>query len=103
MLKRGRWAIGAVSMLLGIMLVSQYRMTQTLADSNVRLQRAGDLALQLTEAQKERDDLRHQLDLIKKGDVSDGLAADYKLLKQLRPKTTRRKTDSNDNEKSSIR
>ncbi len=37
MLKRGRWAIGAVSMLLGIMLVSQYRMTQTLADSNVRV------------------------------------------------------------------
>ncbi|MBP6890344.1 MAG: DUF881 domain-containing protein [Veillonella sp.] len=88
MLKRGRWAIGAVSMLLGIMLVSQYRMTQTLADSNVRLQRAGDLALQLTEAQKERDDLRHQLDLIKKGDVSDGLAADYKLLKQRAGLTT---------------
>ena len=50
MLKQGRWAIAAVSMLLGIMLVGQYKMTQSIAESNIHLQRTGDLARELTAA-----------------------------------------------------
>lgn len=66
MLKQGRWAIAAVSMLLGIMLVGQYKMTQSIAESNINLQRTGDLARELTAAEKERDELRQQLEKYKR-------------------------------------
>ena len=82
MLKQGRWAIAAVSMLLGIMLVGQYKMTQSIADSNIHLQRTGDLARELTAAEKERDELRQQLEKIQKGDASASLVKDINLLKQ---------------------
>lgn len=82
MLKQGRWAIAAVSMLMGLMFVSQYRMTQTIAQSNVNLQRAGDLARELTAAQKERDELREQLEQIQQGGASASAVKDINLLKQ---------------------
>lgn len=86
-MKQGRWAIAAVSMVLGIMLVTQYRMTQTITENNVHLQRAGDLALQLNAAQKERDELRAQLEKIKKG-TTDDVNSDYSVLKQRAGLTT---------------
>ena len=86
-MKQGRWAIEAVSMVLGIMLVTQYRMTQTITENNVHLQRAGDLALQLNAAQKERDELRAQLEKIKKG-TTDDVNSDYSVLKQRAGLTT---------------
>lgn len=82
MLKQGRWAIAAVSMLLGIMLVAQYKMTQSIAESNIHLQRTGDLARELTAAEKERDELRQQLEKIQKGDASASVVSDINLLKQ---------------------
>lgn len=82
MLKQGRWAIAAVSMLLGIMLVGQYKMTQSIAESNINLQRTGDLARELTAAEKERDELRQQLEKIQKGDASASVVSDINLLKQ---------------------
>lgn len=82
MLKQGRWAIAAVSMLMGLMFVSQYRMTQTIAQSNVNLQRAGDMARELAAAQKERDELREQLEQIQQGDASASAVKDINLLKQ---------------------
>lgn len=82
MLKQGRWAIAAVSMLLGIMLVGQYKMTQSIAESNIYLQRTGDLARELTAAEKERDELRQQLEKIQKGDASASVVSDINLLKQ---------------------
>lgn len=71
-MKQGRWAIAAVSVVLGVMIVVQYRMTRDIADNNVRLQRAGDLAIQLTEATKERDELQKQLDMIKQQGTVEG-------------------------------
>ena len=56
MLKQGRWAIAAVSMLLGIMLVGQYKMTQSIAESNIHLQRTGDLARETCRGRKRRDE-----------------------------------------------
>ena len=82
MLKQGRWAIAAVSMLLGIMLVGQYKTTQSIAESNIHLQRTGDLARELTAAEKERDELRQQLEKIQKGDASASVVSDINLLKQ---------------------
>ena len=43
-----------VSCILGFMVVTQYKMTQDNIEENIRLQRAGDLAVQLREAQSER-------------------------------------------------
>ncbi|WP_251440908.1 DUF881 domain-containing protein [Veillonella intestinalis] len=82
MLKQGRWAIAAVSMLLGVMLVGQYKMTQSIAASNIHLQRTGDLARELTAVEKERDELRQQLEAIQKNNATASAVSDINLLKQ---------------------
>ena len=60
-----RWAIALVSCILGFMVVTQYKMTQDNIEENIRLQRAGDLAVQLREAQSERDALLKQIEELK--------------------------------------
>ena len=60
-----RWAIALVSCILGFMVVTQYKMTQDNIEENIRLQRAGDLAVQLREAQSERDALLKQIETLK--------------------------------------
>ena len=60
-----RWAIALVSCILGFMVVTQYKMTQDNIEENIRLQRAGDLAVQLREAQSERDALLKQIDQLR--------------------------------------
>ena len=57
-MKQGRIAIAAVSMIVGVMLVTQYKMTQTIAEGNVNLQRSGELALKINSLQEERAGLR---------------------------------------------
>ena len=61
-MKPERWAIAVVSFVLGFTVVTQYKMTQDNLDENIRLQRAGDLALQLTAVQKERDALQEKVE-----------------------------------------
>lgn len=51
-MKHERWSIALVSFVLGFMVVTQYKMTQQNIDENIRLQRTGDLAVQLTAVQK---------------------------------------------------
>lgn len=75
-MRHERWAIGLVSVLLGFMVVSQYRMTQHTVDDSIRLQRAGDLALQLHEVETERDNLLQQLDAIKAQGTVEGVKAE---------------------------
>lgn len=58
------------------------KMTQSIAESNIHLQRTGDLARELTAAEKERDELRQQLEKIQKGDASASVVSDINLLKQ---------------------
>ncbi len=78
-MKHERWSIALVSFVLGFMVVTQYKMTQQNIDENIRLQRTGDLAVQLTAVQKERDDLLKQVEYMKSQGVSDGGIADEQL------------------------
>ena len=75
-MKHERWAIGFVSIVLGFMIVTQYHMAAHKADDNLRLQRAGDLALQLHDVEAQRDELNKQLDMIKKEGTVDGIKAE---------------------------
>lgn len=72
-MKQGRIAIATVSMILGVMLVTQYRMTQTIAEGNVNLQRSGELALQINSLMEEKKSLQKQLETIKKEGTVEGL------------------------------
>ncbi len=69
-MKQGHWAIAVVSMILGVMVVSQYRMTQVVSSDNVNLQRVSELSLQLTDIQKERDELKSQLNSLKSNETT---------------------------------
>ncbi len=60
-MKQGRWAIAAVSVVLGVMLAVQYRSTLGIEENNINLQRAGDLAIQLEEVKKEKGHLEELL------------------------------------------
>lgn len=60
-MKQGRWAITAVSLILGIMVVLQIRATDDVKKNNVRVQRAEYLAAQLKESENKRDALQGQL------------------------------------------
>ena len=64
-LKQGRIAIAVVSMIVGVMLVTQYRMTQTIAEGNINLQRSGELALKINSLQEERAGLKKQIATMK--------------------------------------
>lgn len=57
-------------MILGVMVVSQYRMTQVVSSDNVNLQRVSELSLQLTDIQKERDELKSQLNSLKSNETT---------------------------------
>lgn len=78
-MKHERWSIALVSFVLGFMVVTQYKMTQQNIDENIRLQRTGDLAVQLMAVQKERDDLLKQVEYMKSQGVSDGGIEDEQL------------------------
>ena len=71
-----RWAIAIVSCILGFMVVTQYKMTQDNIEENIRLQRTGDLAVQLREAQSERDALLKQIESLKKSGANGGGKSD---------------------------
>ncbi|WP_282004657.1 DUF881 domain-containing protein [Veillonella denticariosi] len=75
-----RWAIAIVSFILGFMVVSQYKMTQDNIEENIRLQRAGDLAVQLKEAQQERDALLKHIETLKKSGAGGDAKADEQLM-----------------------
>ena len=75
-----RWAIALVSCILGFMVVTQYKMTQDNIEENIRLQRAGDLAVQLREAQSERDTLLKQIEELKQSGASSNVKADEQLM-----------------------
>ena len=64
-MKQGRIAIAVVSMIVGVMLVTQYRMTQTIAEGNINLQRSGELALKINSLQEERAGLKKQIATMK--------------------------------------
>lgn len=80
-MKQGRWALAAVSMILGLMLVSQYKMTRDMTDNNLRMQRVDDLAGQLASVQKDRDALQKQLDMIKKQGTVEGIKKENDMLR----------------------
>ena len=61
-MKQGRWAIAAVSVVLGVMIVVQFRMTQETAGNNIRLQRTEDLASKLADTEKQNDQLKKELE-----------------------------------------
>ena len=75
-----RWAIALVSCILGFMVVTQYKMTQDNIEENIRLQRAGDLAVQLREAQSERDALLKQIEELKQSGATGNVKADEQLM-----------------------
>lgn len=78
-MKHERWAIALVSFVLGFMVVTQYKMTQHNIDENIRLQRTGDLAVQLKAVTKERDDLLEQVEYLKSHGSGNAVAMDHKL------------------------
>ena len=55
-------------------------MTQDNIEENIRLQRAGDLAVQLREAQSERDALLKQIEELKQSGASSNVKADEQLM-----------------------
>lgn len=63
-LKQGKVAITLVSVVLGVMLAVQYRTTQDL-NTNVNYQRAEGLAIQLSETERQREDLAKQIEELK--------------------------------------
>ena len=75
-----RWAIALVSCILGFMVVTQYKMTQDNIEENIRLQRAGDLAVQLREAQSERDALLKQIETLKQNGTTTDVKVDEQLM-----------------------
>lgn len=66
-MKQGRWAIAAVSVVLGVMIVVQFRMTQETAGNNIRLQRTEDLASKLADTEKQNDQLKKELETLQLG------------------------------------
>lgn len=79
-MKQGRIALALVSMVLGVMVVTQYKMTQTIADGNLNIQRNGELALKITNLETERDALKKQLDTIKKQGTVEGVKEENDML-----------------------
>ena len=62
------------------MVVTQYKMTQDNIEENIRLQRAGDLAVQLREAQSERDALLKQIETLKQNGTTTDVKVDEQLM-----------------------
>ena len=79
-MKQGRIAIAVVSMIVGVMLVTQYRMTQTIADGNINLQRSGELALKIHSLQEERAGLKKQIATMKEEGRLEGMKEENRLL-----------------------
>lgn len=79
-MKQGRIAIAVVSMIVGVMLVTQYRMTQTIAEGNVNLQRSGELALKIHSLQEERAGLKKQIATMKEEGSLEGIKEENQLL-----------------------
>ena len=79
-MKQGRIAIAAVSMIVGVMLVTQYKMTQTIAEGNVNLQRSGELALKINSLQEERAGLRKQIATMKEEGRLEGIKEENRVL-----------------------
>ena len=79
-MKQGRIAIAVVSMIVGVMLVTQYKMTQTIAEGNVNLQRSGELALKINSLQEERAGLRKQIATMKEEGSLEGNKEENRVL-----------------------
>ena len=79
-MKQGRIAIAVVSMIVGVMLVTQYRMTQTIAEGNINLQRSGELALKINSLQEERAGLKKQIATMKEEGSLEGMKEENRLL-----------------------
>lgn len=79
-MKQGRIAIAVVSMIVGVMLVTQYRMTQTIAEGNINLQRSGELALKINSLQEERAGLKKQIATMKEEGSLEGTKEENRLL-----------------------
>ena len=79
-MKQGRIAIAVVSMIVGVMLVTQYRMTQTIAEGNINLQRSGELALKINSLQEERAGLKKQIATMKEEGSLEGMKKENRLL-----------------------
>ena len=79
-MKQGRIAIAVVSMIVGVMLVTQYKMTQTIAEGNVNLQRSGELALKINSLQEERAGLRKQIATMKEEGSLEGSKEENRVL-----------------------
>ena len=79
-MKQGRIAIAVVSMIVGVMLVTQYRMTQTIAEGNINLQRSGELALKINSLQEERAGLKKQIATMKEEGSLEGMKEEHRLL-----------------------
>lgn len=79
-MKQGRIAIAVVSMIVGVMLVTQYRMTQTITDGNINLQRSGELALKIHSLQEERAGLKKQIATMKEEGSLEGMKEENRLL-----------------------
>ena len=67
-------------MIVGVMLVTQYRMTQTIAEGNVNLQRSGELALKINSLQEERAGLKKQIATMKEEGSLEGIKEENQLL-----------------------
>ena len=62
--RKGSWSIALVCVLLGFMIAVQFKTTRQ-RDASVSMQRVEDLSARLTEVEKERDDLKEQVDTLK--------------------------------------
>lgn len=80
-MKQGRWAIASVCVILGMMLVFQFRVTRQNSSENITLQRAGNLSVKIQELERERDALKEELSQIKQDGAYEGLLKENKALK----------------------
>ena len=71
-LQKGSWSIALVCVLLGFMIAVQFKTTRS-RDTSVSMQRVEDLSARLTATEKERDELKDELEALK---TTGGSASD---------------------------
>lgn len=80
-MKQERWAIATVCLVLGMMLVVQFKTAKSIAENDLRSQRTGDLAIKLEETMRQRDELQKKLgDVMVHGSV-ESLVKENEILK----------------------
>lgn len=80
-MKYDKWAISAVCVVLGMMLVIQFRSTQSIMQNDLRVQRTGDLALQLENMERQRDALEQKLQELQEDGTKSSLKKENEQLR----------------------